>query len=35
MPKSVAIERLIEEVRLREPSTRNAYDRIYNRHNRS
>lgn len=33
---SVALKRLIEEVRLQnEPPSPNAYNRIYNRHNRS
>jgi hypothetical protein len=33
-PESVAIERLIEEVRNGN-GTPNAYNRVYNRHNRS
>jgi hypothetical protein len=32
---SPVLARLIEEVRIEEPSTPNAYNRYHNRHNRS
>jgi hypothetical protein len=32
---SVAIQRLIDEVRLEEGTQPNAYNRVYSRHNRS